>query len=180
MIKPYVSIFFMILLLTAYGSCSREESLVIPSQYSFWERTVDIDLNVPIPGHMDNLRRIFMNETGFSYLRENPEAGNSIPALFPDGTMIVKEIYESPTVQPGEAPQSLMAMVKSSGHSDARGGWLWVVKDFSTGKENIFTDQFCVTCHSDANNSHPYGDRNAESQFRDYLFHFPDAADSLP
>lgn len=154
-------------------SCSEKELLLIPSRYPLWQRTVDEDLTLEIPGHMDKLRRIYMNETGFEYLGSNPEAGRSGPARFPDGTIVVKEIYESGTAGDGEAPASLMAMVKAAEDDRSRGGWIWVVKNFSTGREQIFEEQFCFTCHGDANRSHPYGDTNPDSLFRDYLFHLP-------
>jgi hypothetical protein len=156
-----------------FSACTPEEALLIPSQYPLWKKSVEADLNVLIPGHMDNLRRIYMNDTGFSYLRENPEAGVTAPARFPSGTIVVKEIFEGSSAAPGEAPDTLMAMIKAPEDIRARGGWIWVVKDFSTGEESIFEDQFCFTCHSDANNSHPYGDTNPDAIFRDYLFHFP-------
>jgi hypothetical protein len=35
---------------------------------------------------------------------------------------------------------------------------------------------FCVTCHANANEKHPYGDRNPREEFRDYVFFVPGGA----
>ncbi len=167
---PFILLILPVLL---FSGCTEEDVLLIPSEYPLWRRSVDADLNLLIPGHMDNLRRIYMNDAGFSYLTDNPEAGISVPARFPSGTVVVKEIFEGASAAPGEAPSSLMAMIKAPDDRRSRGGWIWVVKDFSSGGETVFEDQFCFTCHSDANKSHPYGDSNPDAIFRDYLFHFP-------
>ena len=63
-------------------------------------------------------------------------------------------------------------MLKRPGHPQARAGWLWIVKDIPSGKETIISEEFCVTCHANANERHPYGDRNPTEDFRDFLF-FP-------
>jgi len=41
-----------------------------------------------------------------------------------------------------------------------------------TAKETVITEEFCITCHGNANESHPYGDKNPNNEYRDYLF-FP-------
>jgi hypothetical protein len=64
-------------------------------------------------------------------------------------------------------------MVKRPDHEQAQGGWVWISRDPESGTETIFDDQFCVNCHSNANESHPYGTGNPAEAFRDYVFHTP-------
>ena len=52
----------------------------------------------------------------------------------------------------------------------ARGGWVWVAKNPATGEERIIDYEFCFDCHSDANEPHPYGDKNPQGGHRDYVF----------
>ncbi len=32
---------------------------------------------------------------------------------------------------------------------------------------------FCITCHANANEKHPYGDKNPNEEFRDYVYFVP-------
>jgi hypothetical protein len=64
-------------------------------------------------------------------------------------------------------------MVKAPDDPRAKGGWIWLVKDLASGKETVFTTNYCVTCHANANEKHPYGDKNPGEEFRDYLFIIP-------
>ncbi|RPJ03990.1 MAG: hypothetical protein EHM28_14230, partial [Spirochaetaceae bacterium] len=67
-------------------------------------------------------------------------------------------------------PTSLTVMIKSPDDPRARGGWLWIVKNPATNRETVMRNQFCITCHANANESHPYGDKNPNREFRDYVF----------
>jgi len=62
-------------------------------------------------------------------------------------------------------------MVKDRRAADARGGWRWIVRDGTSGKDSVFTGDFCAVCHVEASKPNPYGDRNRGSQERDYLFY---------
>ena len=64
-------------------------------------------------------------------------------------------------------------MIKAPGDERASADWIWLVKNPDTGEEEIMAkSEFCVNCHSSANNEHPYGDLNGNNEFRDYVF-FP-------
>ncbi len=140
----------------------------VPSDWTSWRKPVDRVLNYTIPGHGDKARVIYVNAPGWEYAGR---AGSG-RLEFPEGTVVVKEIYASGSPAPGEKPVTLDVMVKAPGDPDARGGWLWVVKDMASGKETVITTNFCQACHANANSSHPYGDRNPGGAFRDFLY-FP-------
>lgn len=94
---------------------------------------------------------------------------------YPEGTIIVKEIYkglEEP--EEGEEPISLTIMIKAPQHSDAQNGWLWISKTFHPEKEQIIEHEFCMDCHANANEPHPYGDKNPNNEYRDFVY-FPPA-----
>ena len=84
-----------------------------------------------------------------------------------------RRIFINAVGQTGEGvtPQSLAIMVKDPDHPMSRGGWVWLSKDPDSGEERIFDEQFCVTCHANANEEHPYSDGNREGQFRDFVFY---------
>jgi hypothetical protein len=168
-----VSIFVAILCLVPLSSCSphAEPQALIPDDYETWGRTTDLRLDYPIPGHEDNFRIIYMNGTGFGFSRTME--GQSERVVFPDGTVIAKAIYEGASPEAGATPMMVTAMVKASDNPDARGGWIWVTKDLAMGKETVITGDFCFTCHSNANEAHPYGDKNQDEAFRDYVFFIP-------
>jgi hypothetical protein len=46
------------------------------------------------------------------------------------------------------------------------------VRDTASGQEKVIDYEFCYDCHANANEPHPYGDRNPHGEFRDYVF-FP-------
>jgi len=45
---------------------------------------------------------------------------------FPVGTIIVKEVYQTPKPAPGEQPVQLTIMVKAPNDPHSQGGWLWI------------------------------------------------------
>ena len=151
-------IFPGLLLLFFLGCSEPQEPPRVPEDYSTWKTTHEGFLEYPIPGHMDNFRKIYISPN-IEELKANEEC--------PDGTVIIKEIYKRATMKD---PIELTVMVKDRNHEKALGGWLWIVKDPVSGTENIVNSEFCFTCHSDANVAHPYGDKNPEQQFRDYVF----------
>lgn len=139
---------------------------LLPADYSGWASTVEGPLRYEIPGHTMDTRRIYINDTGKRL--EITETGGRVFHEYPEGTIILKENY------PGDestVPAMLTAMIKSKKDSRARGGWIWVAKEVATGNERIFTDEFCFTCHQNANEQHPYGDGNTKREFRDFVFY---------
>lgn len=155
-----------------FSACSGEKNTAyVPDSYDGWQQTTDIELRYPIPGHEDNYRRIYINPAGLEYRTEINNSGRQY--FFPEGTVIVKEVYDGFNPAPGETPRQLTVMMKKPDHPDALGGWLWIVKKPGEPEEQIVTNEFCLTCHSNANEPHPYGDENPEGEFRDYVFFIP-------
>ena len=112
-----------------------------------------------------------MNDIGFGFTRTMD--GQAEKVVFPEGTVIAKEVFKGSSPEPGISPMMITAMVKATGNPDARGGWVWVTKDLALGKEAVFKGDFCFTCHTNANEAHPYGDKNLDEHFRDYVFFIP-------
>lgn len=157
-------------IILAMVSCSPEEPLsLIPPGHASWKRTTSQVLDYPVPGHEDNLRVIRMNDTGFAYTITADDG-----LVFPEGTILTKDVYMGRSPADGAQPVMVTAMVKAPSDSRARGGWVWVVKDTKTGRETVQTGDFCVRCHHDANEKHPYGQRNPDAEFRDYVFMVPE------
>jgi hypothetical protein len=151
------------------GSCRKEESAAfIPNDYDTWARMNQEELDYPVPGHESNYRIIYINEKGGSVTVEEREG--RIRYSYPEGTVIAKEIYPGLDPEPGTKPVMVTAMAKQPGHENAYGGWVWVVKHLESGDEQVMQQEFCFTCHSAANEEHPYADENPEEEFRDYVF----------
>jgi hypothetical protein len=154
------------------SSCARRpEPSYASADYPGWARTTQVVLDYPIPGHENRLRIPRMNPIGFTALPRR--SGGRLVWSFPEGTVIVKEVYASARPSPGEAPIQLTIMAKQSADKRAQGGWLWITKALPGGAEMVFTGNFCVTCHANANEKHPYGDGNPGEDFRDYVYFVP-------
>jgi hypothetical protein len=152
-------------------SCARPApKSLVPADYAAWERTSARDLDYPVPGHEENRRRIYLNPAG-EQVRVTERQGRAWWD-YPEGTVLVKEIYAGLQPRPGEAPFQLTVMIKQPKDPRARGGWLWVVRDTAGGQEKVIDYEFCFDCHANANEPHPYADRNPKGEFRDYVF-FP-------
>jgi len=152
-------------------SCARPAPRApVPADYASWERTTTAVLDYPVPGHEEHHRRIFINRIGQGMRREVRQG--RVVHDYPEGTVIVKEIYAGLQLRQGEAPFQLTVMIKKPKDPLARGGWLWVVRDMASGQETVIDYEFCFDCHSNANEPHPYGDKNPGGEFRDYVF-FP-------
>jgi hypothetical protein len=158
------------------GCVKAAEEIYAPDDYPGWARTTAILLNYPIPGHENRLRIPRMNAKGFTAA---PRAqGGKLVWDFPEDTTIVKEVFASANPAPGEKPIQLTIMAKDPTDKRAQAGWLWITKDLPDGKETVFTGNFCVTCHANANEQHPYGDGNPNEDFRDYVYFVP--GESVP
>jgi hypothetical protein len=161
----------VVLGLLLLGACRKEEAgPLLPGDYTGWARTTEKVLDYPIPGHEDRGRRIYINRRG-TEVRVGAASGR-VTWSYPEGSIIVKEIFGGLEVREGDKPVMLTAMVKDMESPQARGGWVWVVKDLASGNERIIDWEFCVDCHANANEPHPYGDKNEGNEFRDYVY-FP-------
>jgi hypothetical protein len=143
---------------------------LVPDGYRSWSLTTNVRLDYPIPGHEDRYRVIQMNEKGFTFTRAEGPSGR---VDFPEGTIIAKDIFPTSNPGPTDLPVMLTAMIKAPSDPDARGGWLWVIKDLSSGMETLQKGDFCVRCHANANEAHPYGSKNPGGAFSDYVFFVP-------
>jgi len=168
-----MKIFFTAIAIFLLVSCdSNKQVNFIPEDYREWPGTTNTKLQFPIPGHEDNLRKIYINPQGLEY--QETDANGNTQYFFPEGTVIVKEIYEGFNPEPDESPKQLTVMVKKPEHPKSLGGWLWLVAPSADGPEKIVENEFCLTCHSNANEQHPYADGNPEEEFRDYVFYLPE------
>jgi len=162
----------LLMILVSLGSCSAKKSVadeIDLAGYENWERTTNEALNFPIPGHESNFRRIYMNKAGMEYRQK---AGMGTALDYPDGTIVVKEIYSGLSEpKPEQKPIVLDLMIKQKKSRDGRGGWLWVVRNLASGQDMLMKGDFCVNCHDSANEEHPYGDKNPTKAFRDFLFY---------
>jgi hypothetical protein len=172
--KLGVLTFGLILIVTVIVAACRQQKEIgplVPADYRAWQQTTAQILDYPVPGHENNCRRIYINDAGAQV--EPVTENGRVVYDYPDGTIIVKEIYEGLEHPPADAePTSLTVMLKQPAHPQARNGWLWIVKDGPDGEERIIEYDLCNTCHANANEPHPYGDGNPQAAFRDYVY-FP-------
>lgn len=160
-----------LVMLVLLGCTAREPKPLVPqADYTAWTRTTEVELDYPVPGHESHYRRIYINDQGKDPLISRE--GSQVNYQYPEGTVVVKEIYPGQSFSPGDEPVALTIMVKAPDHAAARQGWVYLLKNPDSGAERIFEGDLCFTCHKTANESHPYGDGNQENSFRDYLF-FP-------
>ena len=151
-------------------SCRKDQTPLVPTDYSDWSSTTEQILNYPIPGHEEHYRLIYINALGVGVHVE--QVGGKTYYDYPIGTIIIKDIYASLAPLPDENPVSQTVMIKDPDNTQSRGGWIWVVKDVETGEETVIDYEFCFDCHLNANERHPYGDRNLKIDYRDYVY-FP-------
>jgi len=164
--------FCLLSTLTLVVACTPKRATVYATpDYHSWEKTTNVVLDYPIPGHQDRFRVPRMNHIGFT-VRPTVENGKN-RWDFPEGTVIVKEVYATPRPAAGEQPIQLTIMVKAPRDPHSQGGWLWITRDLPEGKEAVFMGNFCITCHANANEKHPYGDGNPNEEFRDYVYFVP-------
>lgn len=166
----------MVLLLSAFlsGCAERAPETLFDGEYKAWSQTISEPLTYPVPGHGERRRMIYINEIGTDVTVSVDDSGVSTYE-YPEGSIILKENYSD--VEGSELMQ-LTIMIKAPEDEMAQEGWIWLTKDPETGEERIFDESnFCIVCHDDANQTHPYGDRNVNDEFRDYVFfpYLPDA-----
>jgi hypothetical protein len=164
--------------LALISGCAKSPEIYAPPEYVSWRATTDVVLNYPIPGHMNRFRLPRMNDLGFSAVPKT--VGGKLHWDFPEDTVIVKEVYATSKPGPGDKPIQLTIMAKDPGDRRALGGWLWYTKVLPDGKETLFPGNYCITCHANANEQHPYGDGNPNEEFRDYVYFVPGEKPPMP
>jgi hypothetical protein len=169
--KNYLLISLLFIVSIIVLSCNKGNisTVFIPDDYKNWSITAD-NLNYPVPGHGSNLRRIFINKIGEGVV--SSETDNLISQIYPEGTIVIKEIFSSSAPGENEEPAVLVVMIKDSTSADARADWVWAKKDIQSGDIKTFESETCLECHNNANEPHQYGDKNPKGDFRDFLF-FP-------
>ncbi|MBN2738601.1 MAG: cytochrome P460 family protein [Spirochaetales bacterium] len=159
----------LIFLLSLLYSCDSKLENLIPDNHEKWPLFTHDKLDYFIPGHENNYRISYINEIGAKYKPQKKD-NDQFLYNYPEGTIILKEIYPSNTYQPGDIPEYYTVMIKKPGHPHAQGDWVWLVKNHESKEETIFHSDMCVNCHEGANTQHPYGDKNLGKDFRDYTF----------
>ncbi len=93
--------------LTFLAACTPQRTIIYATpDYHSWKKTTTVVLDYPIfPGHQNRFRVPRMNEIGFT-AKPTIENGKNRWA-FPEGTVIVKEVYATPKPAAGEQPIQL-------------------------------------------------------------------------
>ncbi len=143
-----------------------EEQLTIPENYQKWKQPAEKILDYTIPGHGASARIIYANSEAYNYTETN--INDSVKITYPDGTIIIKEVYNKKE-SIGKSLPVLDIMIKNSKSADAVNGWLYYMQT-PGGKPELIKGRMCVGCHEAANDPHPYFDKNINEDFRDYLF----------
>jgi hypothetical protein len=155
----------LFVLLTA--GCGAPSTSWIPAAetYRSWQSWPEEPIDTPVPGHRDTVRLIYISPEAMKVVVDSEGGAN-----YPDGSVIVKEVYPSLDAVSAGRPNRLTVMVKRPDLDEALDGWIWLTKDPDEEREKIIDHQFCVECHEGANSSHPYGDGNPAGVFRDFVF----------
>lgn len=121
------------LLLLVLASCA-DELADVPSlgDYTQWKR---IDTWGKTPGHGDTYRIIYVNDVATTYAQMG----------YPDGTVLVKEVYDRDGDQPG-ALRIIEIMRRIGPDTDDDGGWVFTDAAEPNGTE--YRKDFCWRrCH---------------------------------
>ncbi len=159
------------ILLMITSACEKQEQQTftpIPVDYKSWHQPLKKSLDYQIPGHGDSRRIVFLNEQARN-ARKIKDNKNKEMVDFPDGSIIIKEVYKREGSGYQVTPQ-LVVMVKNRKNEDALDGWLYYVRNAGSPQVRLINTRFCVGCHEAANEVHPYFDNNLEGMFRDYVF----------
>jgi hypothetical protein len=139
----------------------------LDKNYRNWKKPVSEVLTNTVPGHGDRARVIYANDKAYQVTKEKMQDGR-LRYDYPDGTVIIKEIYASVDDVNKASPQ-LTIMVKRRTSEKAANGWLYYVQP-PNGEVMLVGNKLCTGCHDAANEPHPYFDKNASENFRDYIF----------
>ncbi len=164
-----VYLFLLLLCIAIPASCSKEKTLAfdIPKDYRLWKKPVKL-LDYPVPGHGATYRVIYANDVSYK-VKKNKDADGNDQVVFPDGSVIIKEVYKNRKDINWADPQ-LTIMVKESTNEYAQAGWLYFVRQPGEKQAKLLHGRMCIGCHEAANDKHPYFDGNATGIFRDYIF----------
>lgn len=151
--------FFLLLMLTFF-SCSYDKGETVslsdaalldliksPAGYTYYKNNTDTLLSDPSSPH-DRYARIRFNSIAAAAM--NNDLSNLGGSRFPDGSIIVKELYP----RSGGNLSLWAAMFKTSVDNNTGGGWVWgeyrLNGDilFSTSQKGVG----CISCHSAAGN----------------------------
>ena len=163
----FLKLVCLFIVMTVIGCASEEVVQLIPKDYATWVSTVEEPLTYRIPGHTSLYRVIYINEIGTQVSVDATEGGKRYE--YPPGTIIAKASHPD---SEGKEEPDLTVMIKKPDHPQALSGWIYLSKDAGSDQENIFSAEFCIDCHTNANERHPYGDKNRLNEFRDFVF-FP-------
>ncbi len=160
-----------VVLLVVTSACEKQEKqafVPIPVDYKSWHQPLKKSLDYQVPGHGDSRRIIFLNGEARK-ARKVKDDKNKDMVDFPDGAIIIKEVYKREGAGYQVTPQ-LVVMVKNRKNENAQDGWLYYVRNPGSPQVKLIDNRFCIGCHEAANEIHPYFDNNLEGIFRDYVF----------
>ena len=168
--KNYL-VWLCVSVLFAATACDKKEKqpvAPVPVDYQSWKKPLPKSLDYPIPGHGDSRRIVYINKKGLeaTFVKDR---NNRTAVDFPDGSILIKEVFKREGVGYGTIPQ-LVVMVKDRHNQEAQDGWLYYVRNPGSPQVTLIKSQFCVGCHDAANEVHPYFDNNLEGMYRDYVF----------
>ena len=157
----------VVLLVSVLAGCNAPRTTWIPEAevYRSWKSWPEEPIDTPVPGHRDTIRLIYI-----SPLALQVEVGADGTRVYPEDSIILKEVYSTSADLETRKPSRLTVMVKKPELEEAQGGWIWITKDPNGEREKLIDHEFCVDCHRAANSSHPYGDGNPGGVNRDYVF----------
>lgn len=153
---------FLLLLIISCEQKSPEP--IIQEDVTLWKQLNRVPMDYPVPGHETNYRTTYINEKGLQAVQDDNGT------IYPEDTIIAKVIHE--TMKSDSTRVKITGMLKKPDHPQSQKGWVWFVKNLSSGEEQIISGSMCITCHETANNPHPYGWGNEENLFRDYTFFY--------
>lgn len=154
------------------ASCERDGDEAInpiPADYKSWHKPLAKPIEYKVVGHGNSRRIIYANRLALQagYVEDN---FGKQAVSYPDGAIIIKEIYPKKDSGGYESQPQLVAMVKNRAHKQSQDGWLYYSKGQNNPQPKLITSRICSGCHEAANESHPYFDGNPENTFRDYVF----------
>lgn len=117
------------------------------SSFSYYKNSTDTLLSDPTSPH-GGYMRVRFNQKVMSVM--NDSATRIISTTFPEGSMVVKEIYDTP----GGPLLELAIMYKVAGASNGAGGWVWneMLPDGSVEYSTANKGSECIDCHRGATN----------------------------
>ncbi len=152
--------FFMATLVLFFSSCStkKNEGLVVSdgtlfniaqtaSAFTYYKNSSDTLLSDPSSPH-GGYMKVRFNQKAMTVM--NDSANRLLSPSFPDGSMVVKEIYN----QPGGVLIELAVMYKVNGAINTGGGWVWseFLFDGTVEYSTANSGASCIGCHQGSSN----------------------------